>query len=186
MGVGRLRDGQPHLVLLSRDPSGFVTDRLWSRCSNSTNKSAWRESPWLPLPPLALPHYPPQVPPASATASISQDGSDLPHTLGLNLQTFTVTISRAELLRFYIPWKCHTIQEWLNEIGAQSISGVTTNERKVKENRPDRGIVMLNWTPYLGIGQVTQTFLFVIRDIVIVVREIERCVIFHHIQLTWL
>ncbi len=51
-------------------------------------------------------------------------------------------------------WKCHTIQEWLNEIGVQSISGVTTNERKVKENRPDRGIVMLNWTPYLGICQV--------------------------------
>ncbi len=76
-------------------------------------------------------------------------------------------------------WKCHTIQEWLTEIGVQSISGVTTNERKVKENRPDRGIIMLNWTPYLGICQVTQTFSFVIR-------EIERCVIFHHIQQTCL
>lgn len=76
-------------------------------------------------------------------------------------------------------WKCHTIQEWLTEIGVQSISGVTTNERKVKKNRPDRGIVMWNWTPYLGICQVTQTFSFVIR-------EIERCVIFHHIQQTCL
>lgn len=76
-------------------------------------------------------------------------------------------------------WKCHTIQEWLNEIGVQSISGVTTNERKVKENRPDRVIIMLNWTPYLGICQVTQTLSFVIR-------EIERCVIFHHIQQTCL
>lgn len=179
MGVGRPRDGQPHLVPSSWDPSGYVTGRLWTRCSDSTNKSTWRESPWLPLPPLALPHHPPQVPPASAVASISQDGSDLPHTLGLNLRTITVTLPRAGLLRSYILWKCHTIQEWLNEIGVQSISGVTTNEGKVKENRPDRGIVMLNWTPYLGICQVTQTFSFFIR-------ETERYVIFHHVQWTCL
>lgn len=177
MGVGRPRDGQPHLVPSSWDPSGYVTGQLWPPCSDSTNKSTWRESPWLALPPLALPHYPPQVPPVSAAASISQDGSDLPHTLGLNLRTITVTIPRARLLRYYISWKCHTIQEWLNEIGVQSISSVTTNERKVNENRPDRGIVISNRTPYLGICQVTQTFSLVIR-------EIERCVIFHHIQRT--
>ncbi len=98
-------------------------------------------------------------------------------------------------------WKCHTIQEWLNEIGVQSISGVTTNERKVKENRPDRGIVMLNWTPYLGICQVQghcwpnghpkQDCIVVhppsnIMEVKKKGFEIERCVIFHHTQQTCL
>lgn len=178
MGVGRPRDGQPHLVPSSWDPSGYVTGRLWPRWSDSTNKSTWRESPWLPLPPLALPHYPPQVPPASAAASLTGRIWSPPHTWTQPADHYCNN-PQSRAAPVLHTWKCHTIQEWLTEIGVQSISGVTTNERKVKENRPDRGIIMLNWTPYLGICQVTQTFSFVIR-------EIERCVIFHHTQQTCL
>lgn len=168
MGVDRPRDGQPHLVPSSWDPSGYVTGRLWTRVL--TAPISRHEGKALDCP---CPHLPCLI--TLHRCLPRQHGSDLPHTLGLNLRTITVTLPRAGLLRSYILWKCHTIQEWLNEIGVQSISGVTTNERKVKKNRPDRGNVMLNWAPYLGICQVTQKFSFVIR-------ETERCVIFHHIQ----